>query len=162
MATPIWSYRVRPEHQNLLRSVADALKANPQIAQDIERALSGNTSGRSGPFISSEAAEKFIVGRLVLELHPEEIWLFGSRGRGTNRPESDYDILVVFDDERSETRDYARVRRPLAASGLACDVVPCSKSEFKDARDRRGTIAFEAAYNGRLLFKRADRKTRAA
>jgi len=35
------------------------------------------------------------VDRLVEGLHPRAIILFGSRTRGTNRPNSDYDLLVV-------------------------------------------------------------------
>ena len=35
------------------------------------------------------------VKRLVEGLHPRAIILFGSRAGGTDRPDSDYDLLVV-------------------------------------------------------------------
>lgn len=34
-----------------------------------------------------------------------EMWLFGSRARGDQRPDSDYDILVVADGNRAELRE---------------------------------------------------------
>ena len=34
----------------------------------------------------------------------KELWLFGSRARGDNKPDSDYDFLVVADGNRSELR----------------------------------------------------------
>ena len=37
------------------------------------------------------------VKRLVEGLHPRAIILFGSRAPGTNRTESDYDLLVISD-----------------------------------------------------------------
>jgi len=42
-------------------------------------------------------------------LHPRAIILFGSRARGTNRAESDYDLLVVSE----RVLDYDEVYRPV-------------------------------------------------
>jgi predicted nucleotidyltransferase len=36
-----------------------------------------------------------IVRRLIEALHPERIYLFGSRARGDAGPDSDYDLMVV-------------------------------------------------------------------
>ena len=37
----------------------------------------------------------------VLEVNPEaEVWLYGSRARGTAREDSDWDILVLTPDDR--------------------------------------------------------------
>ena len=62
------------------------------------------------------------VARLVDGLHPRAIILFGSQARGTSRPDSDYDLLVISD----ELRDYDEVYRPLVGRGFRCDVVPCT------------------------------------
>jgi len=34
----------------------------------------------------------------------KELWLFGSRARGDNRTDSDYDFLIVADGDRTELR----------------------------------------------------------
>jgi len=43
-----------------------------------------------------------VVDRLVTELQPERIYLFGSRTRGDARPDSDYDLLVVVKERTGE------------------------------------------------------------
>jgi uncharacterized protein len=88
------------------------------------------------------------VRRLVEDLHPRAIILFGSRARGTNRPESDYDLLVVS----KELRDYDEVYRPVAGRGLRCDVVPCTVETWKEARRDAGGILRAALEDGVLLY----------
>src|SRR5947209_8664179 len=63
-----------------------------------------------------------VVNRLVEGLHPHAIILFGGRARGTNRVESDYDLLVVSE----RVLDYDEVYRPVSGRGLRCDIVPCT------------------------------------
>ena len=48
-----------------------------------------------GPFASEEEALSGVVQKLVENLDPIEIWLFGSRAQGTHRPDSDFDLFVV-------------------------------------------------------------------
>src|SRR5580700_484965 len=54
-------------------------------------------------------------------LNPRAIILFGSRARGTNRPDSDYDLPVLSE----RTLGYDEVYQPIAGRGIGCDVVPC-------------------------------------
>ena len=34
------------------------------------------------------------------------LWLYGSRARGDNRPDSDYDLLILLDKEDFSDKDY--------------------------------------------------------
>ena len=45
------------------------------------------------------------LGKSIL---PEgaSLWLYGSRARGDNRPDSDYDLLILLDKEKLTSRDY--------------------------------------------------------
>lgn len=43
--------------------------------------------------------------RSVLGPRLNEMWLFGSRARGDNHVDSDYDILIVADGEKAELRE---------------------------------------------------------
>ena len=47
---------------------------------------------------------KKAVDIIVQKLNPQKIILFGSRARGTNRPDSDYDIFVVLDEKNPKAR----------------------------------------------------------
>ena len=44
--------------------------------------------------MKSDRFIKYVKDTIVKDLSPETIYLFGSRARGDNRPESDYDIAV--------------------------------------------------------------------
>ena len=158
MPTPLWTYRIPRQHRATMRRVADALKRNPSLATQLRALVDGgahHTRQPVGRFKDEEAALAFIRDRLVLSLRPEAIWLFGSRSRGENRPDSDFDILVVLPDELgSKARDYRHVLEPILGSGLPCDVVPCSVSDFEAAKDEAGTIAHETFHRGRCLYRR--------
>ena len=73
-----------------------------------------------------------MVDRLVAELQPIQIYPFGSRARGTAAADSDFDLLVVFDDGApNRNADYDTVYAPRMGLGIGCDVVPCRASELE-------------------------------
>ncbi|HYH21738.1 MAG TPA: nucleotidyltransferase domain-containing protein [Azospirillum sp.] len=107
-----------------------------------------------GAFGSEAATLTALCKRLAAGLDPREIWLFGSRARGDALPDSDFDLLLVFDDEAgSDVLDYDRAYAPLLGLGIGCDVVPCLKSDFDAERAIPGTIP-HAASRGRLIHRR--------
>lgn len=86
-----------------------------------------------GSFATEEAALKAVVRRLVDALRPLRIYLFGSRAEGRARPDSDFDLVVVLDDDApNRDADYDDVYRPIQGLGVGCDVIPCTASEFND------------------------------
>lgn len=88
------------------------------------------------------------IRRLVEELHPRAIILFGSRARGTNRAESDYDLLVVSE----QLLDYDEVYRPVAGRGLRCDIVPCTVGAWQEAHLDAGGVLRDALEDGIVLY----------
>ncbi len=86
-----------------------------------------------GTFASERAALEAVLNRLAEALQPLRIYLFGSRAEGRARPDSDFDLLVVFDDDAPNSdADYLAVSEPLRGLGVGCDVVPCLRSEFQE------------------------------
>ncbi len=86
-----------------------------------------------GAFASERAALEAVLNRLAEALEPFRIYLFGSRAEGRARPDSDFDLLVVFDDDAPNSdADYYAVSEPLRGLGVGCDVVPCLRSEFQE------------------------------
>jgi predicted nucleotidyltransferase len=70
---------------------------SPETAE-FETALQGLRPNR-GPFASEEKALQAVLDRLAKALRPFRIYLFGSRAEGRSRPDSDFDLVVVFDDQ---------------------------------------------------------------
>lgn len=86
-----------------------------------------------GPYRTEEGALEAIVEKLVQGLHPRAVYLFGSRAERRARPDSDFDLVVVLDDGAPEEQaSYEGAYAPLCGSGIGCDVVPCTVSEFDE------------------------------
>ncbi|WP_312014359.1 MULTISPECIES: nucleotidyltransferase domain-containing protein [unclassified Bradyrhizobium] len=98
--------------------------------------------------------------RLVAELKPASIWLFGSRARGDARPDSDFDPLVVLRDGLPVENSHYAVARPVVACGLGCDIVPASWSTFVGEKDVKGSFVNAIVSEGREVYRaRASRKS---
>ena len=59
------------------------------------------------------------IRQLASEVVPfwGEAWLYGSRARGTARPHSDWDILLILNKERLTQSDYDNVSYPFVLLG---------------------------------------------
>lgn len=83
----------------------------------------------------TEADIQLLVQRLVERVSPQRVVLFGSRARGTARPESDVDLLVVYEYEGSSYR---------AAADLLLALRPEFPVEFVVRRPREAIERYEA------------------
>lgn len=88
--------------------------------------------------------------RIAREFHPERIILFGSHARGTARPDSDVDLLVI-----------ARTKRPIALAGrilwsIECqfpaDVLVRTPRELQRALDDGDSFIAEIVSTGEVLY----------
>jgi hypothetical protein len=152
MALPVQSIRARPEHRNILQAVADLLREGQER---IVRKLLHDVKARPvGPFKDEAAALTFLRDRLVVALKPLAIWQFGSRARGDNDEDSDFDLLVVLPDGLpAESYSARRAAEPVAGCGLGYDIVPCSLSEFHKDRDVPGSLVHNAVTEGRAIYR---------
>jgi predicted nucleotidyltransferase len=94
-----------------------------------------------------------MVNRLIAELRPERIYLFGSRARGDSRPDSDYDLLVVVSasDLTAHRRDLMAFRA-LCGVGVAKDVVVYTRDEFETRRRAASSLPATVLREGRLVY----------
>lgn len=158
MPTPVTSVRVAPENRDVLRRVVELLNAGR--ADQLRRLLADLDEPPLGPFRSVEEAIADALGRLVAQLRPDEIWLFGSRARGDHRPDSDIDLLVVLPDGLNpEAYTLAAVRRPLLGGGAPIDVLPVARSAFDSDPEALGGLVATVKAEGRRLYRarRLDR-----
>ncbi len=102
---------------------------------------------------SERATLEEAVRRLVEALHPDRIYLFGSRARGDWTEDSDYDFMVVVAESASPRHDRAQqAYASLWGVDAAVDVLVWTRDEF----DRQATVvaSLPAAIvrEGRLLY----------
>lgn len=113
-----------------------------------------------------------LLDPVVAYFNPPRVIVFGSQARGEAGPDSDIDLLVIVDDdtppEKLTIRAGYEARQPYRR---AADVFPCRESTFAKKRGIAGTLAYEAAIDGIVVYERcpaaggscsrADRLTRA-
>jgi len=83
------------------------------------------------------------------------VYLFGSRARGEPGPDSDYDfLLVVPDDAPPERRQSRLAYEALRGTGVAADVLVCTRTWFDRRRGLRASLPGTVLREGRLLHAR--------
>ncbi len=97
-----------------------------------------------------------LVARVVERMHPEAIWLIGSRAEGRAQTDSDYDLLVIMPNETPvDQLDPVKAWTVTHGLGIPADIVPCTRSEFEAEKDEIDTLARAAVRRGSLVYERA-------
>lgn len=87
------------------------------------------------------------------DLRAVQIWLFGSRARGEQHDNSDWDIMaIVEDDTPDEVVNPLNVWRVAKRSGVDTDLIAVRKNEFLDAKDAVTTLSHQVSEEGVLLY----------
>jgi predicted nucleotidyltransferase len=93
-----------------------------------------------------------IVNRLTHEWPVERIILFGSRARGDNRPDSDYDLLVLISDAQYFQGISVEMRGSIDRIPVSKDMIVARTSSHERLESVCGTVNFEAAHEGVTLY----------
>lgn len=95
--------------------------------------------------------------RIVREIHPQKILLFGSWARGQANKESDVDFLVVerepFGGNRSRRQEAARIWRCLSEFRVPTDILVYSASELSQWQDSSHHVIGTALREGKVLYE---------
>jgi predicted nucleotidyltransferase len=101
-----------------------------------------------------------LVRRIVAELAPTDIWLFGSRARADAGPGSDWDLVVALPEERAGlSEDPAIGWRLQRESGVMADLILAAASDIAALWGIPNTIGYDLARDGiRLDVDRAGHR----
>ncbi|HXT14349.1 MAG TPA: HEPN domain-containing protein [Gemmatimonadaceae bacterium] len=100
----------------------------------------------------ADTALEDIVSAIVPAFAPARILLFGSRARGEQHDDSDYDIMVLFDDE--SPRAEAEIHGLVSRASRPVDVIATTVDRFERRRTDVGTLEFVVAREGQILYER--------
>lgn len=97
-----------------------------------------------------------LVETLVAEFDPASIILFGSVAAGSDGPDSDIDLLVVFDDAplADRRRKMVEMRRATRAIAAPHDLLITSVADLARNSTRPGTTEYEPAQQGVSVYER--------
>ena len=92
--------------------------------------------------------------RLLSEAyHPDKIFLFGSRACGTERPDSDFDLLLVVPDDASPDRLTSRMAyERLWGTGADADILVWTRNRFNACVHLPATFPATVLREGRVLY----------
>lgn len=94
-----------------------------------------------------------MIRRLVAELQPERIYLFGSRARAEAYPDSDYDLLLVVRDRTGPAREMEqRANAVLFGLDVPIDVVMLTFEYFTQMLAAATSLPATVQCQGRLLY----------
>lgn len=94
-----------------------------------------------------------VTRRLVAELAPRAIYLFGSQAHRTARRDSDIDLLIVVDEASELTIEFLkRAHACLDGSFLPFELHFRSRQNFERRKRIRTSLEHEVSTRGRVLY----------
>ena len=98
-----------------------------------------------------------VVDEVVRAVDPAEVILFGSVARGEDGPDSDIDLLVVFDHiGPAEKRPMMARIRSAIETFAPVDVIVTDPVEMADRHDDVGSVLYWPVRDGRAVYRRAS------
>jgi predicted nucleotidyltransferase len=98
-----------------------------------------------------------LLPRIIERLNPTRVFVFGSHATATAHRDSDWDLLVIVDDdmpaERLSSREIHEARRGIDA---AIDLITCRESTFRERRGVVGSLPWMVATEGVVVYERPD------
>jgi predicted nucleotidyltransferase len=101
-----------------------------------------------------------VVRRVVEVAHPQQIILFGSAARGTMRPNSDLDLLVIKGGRFNRRRVIDAIHRGLRGAEAAVDVVLVTPEEVLRYRNSWCLVIAPALEEGKVIYAAKTPATR--
>ena len=87
--------------------------------------------------------------------NPVKIILFGSYARGEPSEDSDLDFLVIEKELEARRLEMVRLSDALRPLRIPVDVLVASEKVFNEWADTPGTVLYEAAREGKVLYEMA-------
>ena len=100
-----------------------------------------------------QAELKEITHRLVEELKPEKIILFGSYAWGTPNEDSDLDLLVIISQsDESPTRRATKAYRCLRGLPMPKDILVYTREEVEKSRKVHASLISQVLEEGKVIY----------
>lgn len=102
-------------------------------------------------------ALRALTDKIVKAVKPEEIILFGSYAYGQPSPDSDVDLLIIWNTRKSAPARYRAISDLLRPRPFPLDLIVRTPREIALARKRIDPFLNEALRQGKTLYARQSR-----
>ena len=93
-----------------------------------------------------------VVGKIVENINPEKIILFGSYADGKPNEDSDIDLLIIQNTDAPINKRALEVRRCLRGSKIPMDILVYTVDEFKDQLTSKYSFISNITEKGKVLY----------
>ena len=93
-----------------------------------------------------------IVKRIIKAVKPDKIILFGSCARGSKKPDSDIDLVVVVSGDIHRRKTAQKIYMSLIGIGCSVDVIVLKPEDLERYRNSVGVIIPEVLKEGKELY----------
>jgi len=93
-----------------------------------------------------------IVKKIVGAVNPIKIILFGSKSRGNENQESDYDILVIMPEGTYRRNTSKLLYKKIADTGLPVDIIVATPNDIVKHKNNIGLIYRSILVEGKELY----------
>ena len=105
--------------------------------------------------IDSHKISEIATG-IATKFNPHKIILFGSYANGTQKEDSDIDLLIIQNtDLPIQNRGY-EIRMSLIGTMIPFDIVIYTESEFEQEKEKSSSFLNSAMKNSKLLYERSN------
>lgn len=95
-----------------------------------------------------------ITRTIVEAMHPNRVVLFGSRARGTERADSDVDLMIEMESDLPPRQRENQIDELFADRNWSLDVVVYTPSEAAERRRYRYSLVSAIEREGKVLYVR--------
>jgi len=100
-----------------------------------------------------EVLEK-AIDIIIQSVDPDKIILFGSRARGDNKTESDYDICIIKKGVSHRRKVAQQIYRFLYGMGAPVDIIVETPEKFEELKDNPFMIYKEISKSGKVVYEK--------
>lgn len=112
-------------------------------------------SSASQPALSLDPRIRRIATGIGVAIPEAQVRLFGSRAKGTARPDSDVDLFITVPDQWLDGHDRIRILgelwRRFSSHQLSLDLLLYSETEVNQRKQYRSSVTTQAYWEGILL-----------
>ena len=109
------------------------------------------------PLMTDEITQEvldYIRDRIVEEINPKRIMVFGSYARDEFKEGSDLDLLILVDDPKLRKELYRKINKLLFPRTIPIDIVIQSEDEINRLVETEHEFYLEISENNRTLYER--------
>src|SRR4051794_31230467 len=107
--------------------------------------------------VSNKLLEE-MTERLIAQLHPEEIILFGSQAWGVPRDDSDVDLFIIMPaSTETVAQQELQARRCLRGLNVAKDILVRTREQVERYRDVPASLEAQVLSRGEVLYAHSQR-----